>query len=162
MIILTGAKQTLTSFCFTAHIVQYLRTENNYTLFFRLDDNTEDFVNMLDVADELGMEPVKPSKEYFYMQPKVIDPNTDVVIKASDLVLPGFAVQYDVSKDTVTLNVTYLDNTAYQAVMMKIGKHMEVSSSNMPVDVLYKMKFIVERNEQLVMSEWSAKHKRRK
>lgn len=159
MVILIGTNQTLTGFCFTEHIKQYLRTENGYTLVFRLDDDTEDFVNMLDVADELKIQ-AQIDDTAFFMQPRGIDPASPAIMSMSDIVLPDFAVQYDTGNSSVALDVVYLSDVKYRAKMIKIGKHMEVSSSNMPVDMLYKMKFIVERNEETLIAGWKKKRKR--
>lgn len=159
MVILTGVNQTLTSFCFTEHIKQYLRTENGYTLIFRLDDNTEDFVNMLDAADELGVQ-AHIDDAAFFMRPVDIDPTVPAILNTSDIVLADFAVQYDIDNPVVTLNMTYLCDVKYRAKMIKLGKHTEVSSSNMPVDILYKMKFIVERNEEMLIAGWTKKQER--
>lgn len=83
------------------------------------------------------------------------------MFNSSNAVIDGFAIWYDTSADNVTLKIIYLDNPVYKAVMTKIIRHMEVSSSNMPLDLLYRMKFIVERNEELLMGEWKeAKNKK--
>ncbi|MBP0984104.1 MAG: hypothetical protein J6A19_10310 [Oscillospiraceae bacterium] len=81
----------------------------------------------------------------------------EALFNSADAVIDNYAIWYDTKSETVTLNIVYLGNTEYNAIMTKVIRHMEVSSSNMPLDMLYRMKFIVERNEKLVMQEWKEK-----
>lgn len=161
MITFVSKDQTLTSFYFTEHIEKFTRIEDGYTLMFQLDDKTNDFVNLLDITDELGIKPLKINKEDLFMNNRAYMTSREEMFNSSNAVIDGFAIWYDTSADNVTLKIIYLDNPAYKAVMTKIIRHMEVSSSNMPLEILYRMKFIVERNEELLMGEWKeAKNKK--
>lgn len=161
MITFVSKDQTLTGFYFTKHIGKFTHIEDDYTLMFQLDDGTEDFINLLDITDELGIKPLKIHEEDLTMTNRAPIPNRDELFNSSNAVIDGFAIWYDTSTDKVTLKIIYLDNPVYKAIMTKVIRHMEVSSSNMPVDILYRMKFIIERNEELLMEEWKeAKNKK--
>lgn len=81
----------------------------------------------------------------------------DRLFDSADAVMGGFAMRYDIKADNVRLKIIYLEDRKYKAIMEKRIDHMEVTKSNMPHDILYMMKFIVERNEDLIMDEWAEK-----
>ena len=124
---------------------------------FQSDDGTEDFLNLLDVADELGIEPFMLDEKDLFMENSEPISDRDELFRSCDIVIDKFAVRYDISADNATLRMIYLENPTYKAIMTKLPYHMEVSSSNMPLDILYRMKFIVERNEKLLTEEWKKK-----
>ena len=82
------------------------------------------------------------------------------IFDSADAVMCGFAMRYDIKADNVRLKIIFLEDRMYKAIMEKKLYHMEVAESNMPPDILYMMKFIVERNEDLIMEEWAEKKRR--
>lgn len=83
------------------------------------------------------------------------------IFDSADAVMMGFAMRYDIGADNVRLKIIFLEDRKYKAIMEKKLRHMEVAESNMPPDILYMMKFIVERNEDLIMDEWAEKKRRK-
>lgn len=80
-----------------------------------------------------------------------------VLFNSADAVIAGFAMWYDIEACEPRIKVVYLEKPEYTAVMEKVWDHFEDRSGNMPRDILYEMKFIVERNEGLLMEEWNEK-----
>lgn len=157
MVTFISKDRTLTGFCFTKHIRKYTHIENGYTLMFQLDNGTEDFLNLLDVADELGIEPLKPNEKDLFMETAESISDSNELFSSCDMIIDKFAIWNDIAADNVALRLIYLENPTYMAIMIRLLNHIEVSSSNMPLDILYRMKFIVERNEKLLTEEWKRK-----
>lgn len=152
MITFKDKRQTISGFGFTKHIKRLIRVENDFTLVFELDTGGEDFINLLDIADELNISLYKLCKDDLIM-----DIKKQTIIEECDAVMQGFAIWYDTSSSDTTLKIIYVENQSYKAVMSKIMGNFEVSGSNMPTELLYKMKFVIERNKEIIESEWTGK-----
>ena len=152
-VIYTDGEHTLSGFMYTDNIKGFSHIENGYTLIFDMLDGTQDFFNLRDIMDTLAIKPFALKEDALYMHSSSQSVRQKL-IEDCHAAMQGFAIWYDVTKPTVTLNIIYLENPSLKAVMTKRIQHLEVDSSNMPLDVLYKMKFVMERNEKQLFSEW--------
>lgn len=76
---------------------------------------------------------------------------------SADEVIGGYAMWFDFDAEKPKINVVYLDNPEFTAVIGIIWEHFEEISFNMPRENLFELKFLVERNKALLINEWNEK-----
>ena len=76
---------------------------------------------------------------------------------SADEVIGGYAMWFDFDAEKPKINVVYLDNPEFTAVIGIKWEHFEEISFNMPRENLFEMKFLVERNKALLINEWNEK-----
>lgn len=75
----------------------------------------------------------------------------------ADMIMMGYAMWFDTDASKPRMKVVYLDNPDYTAVMALKWQYFEEESYNMPRENLFELKFIVERNADLIIEEWNEK-----
>ena len=77
-----------------------------------------------------------------------------------DTIYEDMGIIFRVNESTPSLSVYFIVDSKFYANFILIGRYFEVESSNMPDALLYKAKFIVERNSNGFKTWWKRKYRK--
>lgn len=151
MLIYKDKHQTLCTLC-PYDLISNIKIKA-YCVSFRVDEDN-DFVNFSDIAKSLHVK-IKPLiRSELYMSSSEY---LNSVIDKADLVLDSFAVTYDTASENPKLYVVCTSDEKQRASVQKWGKCFEVFESTMSEVMLYRMKFGIERNRDMIERQWRKK-----